>query len=94
MKLIAIAAALTVGGTAIAQDVPQSTPTEVQTVDDPKGGYAPATPLFSSPPSPGDTVVFVPSTQTPTQAFPPPLPQASYPICKKGQYDNCRQRGG
>jgi hypothetical protein len=31
---------------------------------------------------------------TPTQAFPPPAPLANYPICKKGQYDQCRQRGG
>ena len=100
MRLIALVTALAFGGTAIAQDVPQSTTTttsttgEVQTVDDPKGGYAPAAPLFSQTPPPGATIVFVPNTQTPTQAFPPPAPLAKYPLCKKGQFDNCRQRGG
>ena len=96
MKLIALAAALALSGTAIAQTAPatQDTPSEgVQTVDDPKGGYQPATPLFNGTPTPGATVVFVPNTQTPTQAYPPPPPLASYPICKRGQYDNCRQRG-
>ena len=94
MKLIALAAALAIGGPACAQDVPQSATGEVQTMDDPMGGYAPSAPLFNGTPTPGATVLFVPSTQTPTEAFPPPAPQASYPICKKGQYDNCRQRGG
>ncbi|RYE03032.1 MAG: hypothetical protein EOP61_06285 [Sphingomonadales bacterium] len=87
MKLFALAAALALAGPAIAQDAPQS-------ADDPKGGYAPSAPLFSTTPPPGATVVFVPNTLTPTQAFPPPAPLASYPLCKKGQYDNCRQRGG
>ncbi len=96
MKLIVLAAALAFGGTAIAQDVPQSATTSAgtQTVDDPKGGYAPAAPRFSTTPPPGATVVFVPNPQTPTQAFPPPPPLAKYPICKPGQFDNCRQRGG
>jgi len=30
----------------------------------------------------------------PPQAAPAPAPLQSYPICKKGQYDKCRQRGG
>ncbi|RYD89919.1 MAG: hypothetical protein EOP61_30650 [Sphingomonadales bacterium] len=93
MKYIALAAALALGGPAIAQDVPQSTST-TSTVDDPKGGYAPAAPLFTTTPPPGATVLFVPSTMTPTEAFPPPAPLARYPLCKRGQYDNCRQRGG
>ena len=108
MKLIALAAALALGGTAIAQDMPQQSTTTtttattadsstgIQTVDDPKGGYAPTAPLFSSgtTPPPGAQVVFVPSAQTPTQAFPPPPPLDHYPVCKRGQFDNCRQRGG
>ena len=96
MKLIALAAAsiafVTFAPSAMAQTAPD-VPPNVQTVDDPKGGYEPATPLFNGTPQPGQTIVFVPSTQTPTQAYPPPAPQASYPICKRGQYDNCRQRG-
>ncbi|MES2988759.1 MAG: hypothetical protein V4808_12705 [Pseudomonadota bacterium] len=45
-------------------------------------------------PTPGATVVFVPNPQTATQAFPPPPPRESYPICKRGQFDGCTQRGG
>ncbi|NML06308.1 hypothetical protein [Sphingomonas sp. G-3-2-10] len=95
MKLIALAAASFVAFAtpAMAQTAPDEPP-NVQTVDDPKGGYQPAAPLFSTPPTPGAQVIFVPSTQTPAQAYPPPPPQATYPICKRGQYDNCRQRGG
>lgn len=95
MKLIAIAAASFVAfaaAPAMAQTQPDEPP-NVQTVDDPKGGYQPTTPLFSGTPQPGQTVIFVPNSQTPTQAYPPPAPLASYPICKRGQYDNCRQRG-
>ncbi|MDF7775246.1 hypothetical protein P1X14_08310 [Sphingomonas sp. AOB5] len=95
MKLIALAAASFVAfaAPAMAQTAPAPAD-EVQTVDDPKGGYQPAAPLFSAPPAPGAQVIFVPNTQTPTQAYPPPPAQATYPICKKNQYDNCRQRGG
>ncbi len=95
MKLIAIAAASFVAfaaSPAMAQTAPD-VPPNIQTVDDPKGGYQPATPLFNGTPQPGQTVIFVPNTQTPTEAYPPPAPLASYPICKRGQYDNCRQRG-
>lgn len=92
MKLIALAAALAFSGAAHAQTVPQSSSEGVQTVDDPRGGYEPTRPLFSKPPVPGETVVFVPSTLTPTEAYPPPPPQASYPYCRPGQFDNCMQR--
>ena len=70
MKLIALAAASFVAFAAtpaMAQTQPDEPP-NVQTVDDPKGGYQPTTPLFSAPPTPGATVIFVPNTQTPTQA--------------------------
>ena len=102
MKLIALAAAFALGGTAIAQDQ-QSTTTTTTTAtadqaapDAPVGGYAPTAPLFSSgaTPPPGARVVFVPNPQTATEAFPPPAPMARYPLCKRGQTDNCRQRGG
>lgn len=59
---------------------------------DPAGGYAPMT-SGSGPAQPGATVVFQ-QAPSPSQAFPPPPPMKSYPICKKGQYDNCMQRGG
>jgi hypothetical protein len=61
--------------------------------DDPKGGYMPSTPALSGQATAGAQVQVMPS-MSPSQAFPPPAPLASYPICKKGQYDNCRQRGG
>ncbi|WP_422058557.1 hypothetical protein [Sphingomonas sp.] len=100
MKLIALAAALAMAGTAAAQDMgttsaptaPQSTTTATPT-DDPVGGYQPANPPMSAPPAPGATVVFQ-QAPAPDVAFPAPAPLAEYPICKKGQYDNCRQRGG
>ncbi len=93
MKLIALAAALAFSGTAFAQTAPQHTDSTTLPTD-PKGGYAPTAPLFSAPPQPGQTVVFQPNTQTPDQAFPPPAPLPTYPICKRGQTDHCMQRGG
>ncbi|WP_315760066.1 hypothetical protein [Sphingomonas sp. Y38-1Y] len=59
----------------------------------PKGGYMPSTPPLSGTPTAGATVRVQPS-MSPDQAFPPPAPKAEYPICKKGQTDGCRQRGG
>lgn len=59
----------------------------------PMGGYQPANPPMQGTPQPGQQVVFQPS-QSPSQAYPPPAPLESYPICKKGQTDKCRQRGG
>ena len=140
MKLIALAAALAVGGTAVAQDAPQQSTTTTQdttspstpagtqdttapatsqnsttatdqsttgttgagttgdtgtavTADEPRGGYMPSTPAMSGTPAPGDTVVVMPS-RSPSEAFPAPAPLKHYPICKRGQFDNCRQRGG
>ncbi len=98
MKLIALAAALAVAGTAAAQDMAAPAPaapetTTASTTEDPVGGYQPATPPMSAPPAPGATVVFQ-QAPAPEIAYPAPAPLAEYPICKKGQYDKCRQRGG
>src|SRR3546814_4034572 len=60
---------------------------------DPAGGYEPSAPPMNGTPQPGANVVFQPSA-SPDQAFPPPPPLAEYPVCKKEQTDNCRQRGG
>ncbi|WP_343525108.1 hypothetical protein [Sphingomonas sp.] len=57
------------------------------------GGYQPAQPPMASPPAPGAPVIFK-QAPSPEQAYPAPAPLKSYPICKKGQYDQCRQRGG
>lgn len=57
------------------------------------GGYQPAQPPMASQPAPGAPVVFQ-QAPSPSQAYPAPAPLKSYPICKKGQYDQCRQRGG
>jgi len=57
------------------------------------GGYQPAQPPMAAPPAPGAPVVFQ-QAPSPSQAYPAPAPLKSYPICKKGQYDQCRQRGG
>ncbi len=57
------------------------------------GGYQPAQPPMAAQPAPGAQVVFQ-QAPSPSQAYPAPAPLKSYPICKKGQYDQCRQRGG
>lgn len=98
MKLIALAAALALtGGAALAQDATApaapATTEAAPTTEDPAGGYQPTVPALSGQPQPGQQVIFQPS-KSPTEAYPPPAPLAEYPICKKGQYDNCRQRGG
>lgn len=103
MKLIVLAAALGIAGAAHAQQQPPAQQTSAQKAEAPTndaaqklGGYAPTAPLFSTGATPpaGAQVVFVPNPQTPTEAFPPPPPKAEYPICKRGQLDGCRQRGG
>ena len=111
MKLLALAAALAMTGTAaIAQDAPTAAPPAQDTTtapaptaptpaaapagEDPAGGYQPATPALSGQPQAGQQVIFQANPQTPSQAFPPPAPLDKYPVCKKGQTDNCRQRGG
>ncbi|WP_332803948.1 hypothetical protein [Sphingomonas sp. RT2P30] len=79
---------------ASAQTAPPAQDTSPQTAADPRGGYQPTAPLFSAPPQPGQPVIFVPDPQTPAQAYPAPPPLPHYPICKRGQFDKCRQRGG
>lgn len=96
MRIIALAAALALtAGAAHAQSSAQKANSPTNNDAEKLGGYAPTTPLFSTgntPPPPGTPVVFVPSTMTPTEAFPPPPPKAAYPMCKRGQFDGCRQR--
>ena len=59
----------------------------------PTGGYQPTTPPLSGTPAAGQQVIFQPSP-APSVAFPPPAPMKEYPICKRGQTDDCMQRGG
>ena len=59
----------------------------------PVGGYQPAGPAIQGTATPGGPVVFQ-QAPSPSQAYPAPAPKESYPICKKGQFDGCRQRGG
>lgn len=75
------------------QDTTMATPAPAPTSGDPVGGYQPATPAMSGPMQPGATVTFQPAP-SPDQAYPAPAPLAKYPVCKKGQYDKCIQRGG
>lgn len=59
----------------------------------PMGGYQPAQPPMTGQMSPGVAPTFQ-AAPSPSEAYPAPAPMAKYPICKKGQYDNCMQRGG
>ena len=62
------------------------------TTGDPVGGYQPnASPLSGG--TAGAQSVFRPAP-SPDQAYPAPAPRASYPVCKRGQYDKCRNPGG
>ncbi|WP_447723832.1 hypothetical protein [Sphingomonas koreensis] len=99
MKLLAFAAAAAAfamtGTAALAQDT-QTAPAAAAApaTEDPIGGYQPSAPPIQGDTSSGQKPIFQPNPQTPTQAFPPPPPLDKYPLCKKGQTDNCRQRGG
>ncbi|GAA4761480.1 hypothetical protein GCM10023219_01900 [Stakelama sediminis] len=75
------------------QDDSMATPSGAMQATQTQGGIMPATPPMSQQPTADQQVIFKPS-ESPDQAFPPPPPKASYPICKKGQTDGCRQRGG
>lgn len=70
----------------------QGTPDGMGTMT--KGGYMPAQPPIQGGAAPAGAQVVVQPSMSPSQAFPPPAPKQSYPICKKGQTDGCRQRGG
>ncbi|MDB5704893.1 MAG: hypothetical protein JWN66_2009 [Sphingomonas bacterium] len=97
MKLILLAAlAATMPAMAQETPAPQAAPAAQPTdatAPDPVGGYQPAQPAMSGPATPGVKPTFV-QAPPPDQAFPPPPPLAHYPICKRGQFDNCMQRGG
>jgi hypothetical protein len=96
MKLILLAAIAARAAPAVAKTTADTqadaTTAQGQATDaTPVGGYQPAQPPMASPAPPGATVQFVPSV-SPDQAFPPPPPLASYPPCKPGQTDKCKER--
>lgn len=108
MKSILLAAAAFIAAPVIAQEQPapaeQSAPAApaadpamqappAATGADPVGGYQPSSPPMHGTPEPGSTVRFQPAAD-PATAYPAPAPLAKYPVCKKGQYDKCIQRGG
>jgi hypothetical protein len=98
---VALAAVAMTGTAAIAQVSPAPPPAgmpddmaQPAMTPDPVGGYQPSTPLMSGTPMAGQPVIFRPSTQTPSQAYPAPAPLPEYPPCRAGQTDDCMQRGG
>ncbi len=100
MKFIMLAGMLAIAAPAMAQDQTAPTPpadTAAPAADpatpDPAGGYQPSAPALSATATPGVAPVFQ-QAPPPDQAYPTPAPLAKYPVCKKGQYDNCLQRGG
>ncbi|MBW4330355.1 hypothetical protein KY084_05645 [Stakelama sp. CBK3Z-3] len=97
MKLILMTAALAIGAPALAnaQDMQGSNPQQDATMNngDHRGGYQPDQPPMPVQPKPGQKVIFKASPPV-SQAYPAPAPKAEYPVCKRGQTDGCRQRGG
>ena len=108
MKFALAAAAALLAAPVVAQEAPASAPATdpvsapAQTMQSapadpaapaPAGGYQPAGPALSAPAAPGQQVIFRPAA-TPDQAYPAPPPMDSYPVCKKGQFDKCRNPGG
>lgn len=98
MTKLPLAFLLTIAAPVAAQQtMPASSPasaapaTQIETVQT-LGGFAPTGPALHGAIQPGQPVIFEPSA-APSVAFPPPAPLASYPICKRGQFDNCRQAG-
>jgi hypothetical protein len=80
----------------MAQDQTMPAPTTGSTAPNgatPMGGYQPSAPPMSGQAGAGQTVTFQ-AAPSPSEAYPAPAPLAKYPICKKGQYDKCMQRGG
>ena len=99
MKLILLAAAVIIATPAIAQQTPPADPAAAPAAApaapaaaDPVGGYQPSKPALSGPAAPGVTPQFV-QAPPPDQAYPAPAPLAHYPICKRGQFDKCMERG-
>ena len=80
-------------GTMGSTDTAGSTGTMGSTGTTPMGGYQPAQPPMQGTASPGVAPTFQ-AAPSPSEAYPAPQPMAKYPICKKGQYDKCMQRGG
>lgn len=82
MKLILLAAAVAIASPAVAQD----TTKPVDTTPPQPAGYQPP----PQPPAPPGAVYV--QAPPPNVAFPPPAPLADYPYCKRGQFDQCKQR--
>lgn len=78
--------------TSQSQTMPAPTTGGDGTMATPAGGYQPSQPAMSGQMAPGATVRYQPA-QDPATAYPAPAPKASYPTCKKGQYDGCTQAG-
>lgn len=88
MKPLLFAVATGLAAPAVAQNVPAAQPVPAEAAGDPPGGYAPPP---APTPSPGVPVIFQPAPP-PGVAFPAPPPLASYPPCRRGQFDKCVQR--
>jgi len=89
MKFVLLAAAALIAAPAMAQD---QTPAPAASTAPTTGGYQPSGPAIQGTPAPGATVRFQ-QAPDPNTAFPPPPAKESYPVCKKGQFDGCRQVG-
>ncbi len=85
MKLILLAAACAL--VAVPASAQQQTAKPSDDTQPSPAGYQPPP---QAPIPAGVKPVYV-QAPPPDVAFPPPAPLASYPPCKKGQFDKCRQ---
>ena len=96
--IAALAMLSTISAHAVAQDQNGATreftdPDGFQAEETP-GGYEPANPPLPSKLAPGTRIVFTPQTLTPSQAYPAPEADKTYPRCTSERRDSCRQPDG
>lgn len=95
MKFILMTAALVMGTPALAQNMTSQEKSMLpgNNLASQMPGYQPAQPPVP-PGTPAGTPVVFQQAPAPDVAYPPPPPMESYPICKRGQFDKCKQPGG
>jgi hypothetical protein len=93
LALAGLVAAAQVSAQGRSPATPPPNPTPWPTTSDPATS-TPAGPTGTAPTSTSPDRSFSLGHWAAAQAYPAPAPLKRYPICRKGQYDKCMQRGG